>query len=338
MKKILKIILGPKNFEKLRVFLNRKILKYYYKKNFLEDYNLFIEQSTVFNKDNYNKIETHIILNYHSIEKGFLHDNLRLGFAKAKIIETIQLLKNNLVKDSLNNSQIRAAAMCLVKYYELHQEKKYDLSSYFSEKEYHFFKTFALEDKKPVIEKSADSYFEKVQSNFYDFSYSRNSIRHFSGELIPEETMLQVINLARNAPSVCNRQGSKVYLVQNIEKVKKLLEVQGGLAGFMDNINQVLVLTVNRNFYYAIGERNQMFIDGGAFLMNLLYSLHYNKIAACPAHWAYEHKKDDSVRDIIGMTESEKIMCLIAIGKPKEKFTVTLSQRRLETELLSIVN
>ena len=81
-----------------------------------------------------------------------------------------------------------------------------------------------------------------------------------------------------------------------------------------------------------------MFIDGGAFLMNLLYSLHYYKIAACPAHWAYEHTKDDNVRDIIGMTDSEKIMCLIAIGKPKEKFAVTLSQRRQENELLSIVN
>ena len=99
MKKILKIIIGKKNFEKLRDFLNRQILEYYYKKDFIEDYKLFIKQSTVFTKDNYNKIETHIILNYHSIEKGFLHENLRLGFAKAKIVDTINLLKSHLVKN-----------------------------------------------------------------------------------------------------------------------------------------------------------------------------------------------------------------------------------------------
>lgn len=338
MKKLIRILLiyllGTKNFNYLKQYLNNRILNYHYRKSYLNDYKLFKRDATMVKKDNFRKIETHIILNYHSLEKGLLHDNLRLGFGRLKVIELIEYLQSYEVKAHLNESQITAACLVLKKYFEIHQENNFNISDYYTKENYEFFKIHSIKKMNPVIEKTKNIFFNKKNENFYDFSFSRNSVRHYSGELISKDKIKDVISLARNAPSVCNRQGSRVYLVEDSKKVDKLLQIQGGLQGFMKNINQVLVITGDRNGYYAIGERNQLFVDGGLFIMNLLYALHHYEVAACPAHWCYEDSVDDKVRELLGMKDSEKIISLITIGKPTDKFKVTLSLRRDTSEIL----
>jgi nitroreductase len=335
--KILNFFLGKKKFNELKNFLNKRILNYYYRKSFLTDYKLFKRDATMIKKDNFRKIETHIILNYHSLEKGLLYENMRLGFGRVKVIELIEYLSLHEVKMHMNESQIKATCLVLKKYYEIHLENNFDISEFFSKEDYEYFKKHSIENLNPVIEKSKELFFKKNSDNFHDFSFSRNSVRHYSGELVPLKTMENVISLARNAPSVCNRQGSRVYLVQDKDKVEKLLQIQGGLQGFTKNINQVLAVTGDRNGYYAIGERNQLFVDGGLFIMNLLYALHFYKVAACPAHWCYENSVDDKVRDMLGMKDSEKIISLITIGVPTDKFKVTLSLRRNVSEILKVI-
>lgn len=81
-----------------------------------------------------------------------------------------------------------------------------------------------------------------------------------------------------------------------------------------------------------------MYIDGGIYLMNLLYALHYYDIAACPAHWGMPTTADKKSQKIIGLNDSEKIICLIAIGKPIEEFKTTLSLRRPHNENLNIID
>jgi nitroreductase len=93
----------------------------------------------------------------------------------------------------------------------------------------------------------------------------------------------------------------------------------------------------DRNYYYSIGERNQLYIDGGVFLMNLLYALHYYKIGACPAHWGFNYKQDKEIQKELNLSGSEKVICLIPIGIPKEEFKTTLSLRRKNEEILKIV-
>ncbi|MGM0934484.1 MAG: nitroreductase family protein [Bacteroidota bacterium] len=334
---LMRLIIGKNRFNRLRNSLNEKILKYYRLKNFISDYHLFEEHSTIQNKDTLSKKETHIILNYHSLEKGFLHDNLKLRFGKIKVIELLELLKDQEVNRHINRSQFKAACLVLKQYFEKHKEMNCDISDYFSEDDYLFVKNNSIGELKPIVENTSKTYFENNDSKFSDFSFSRKSVRHYTGDIIPTTVIQDVIGIARNSPSVCNRQGSRVYLVEDKKKIHKLLEVQGGLAGFFDNINQVLVVTGDRNSYYTIGERNQLFVDGGLFLMNLLYSLHFHKIAACPAHWCYPDSVDEQVRNLIGMKKSEKIICLVTIGIPPEKFNVTLSLRRDAEELLKIV-
>jgi nitroreductase len=129
-----------------------------------------------------------------------------------------------------------------------------------------------------------------------------------------------------------------VNLVDNKKKIDDILMIQGGLKGYSEKLSQLIVLTSDRNYFYSIGERYQLYIDGGIYLMNLLYALHYYEIAACPAHWGMPIESDKKVEKILGLNESEKIICLIAIGKPVAEFKTTLSTRRTCAENLHLVN
>lgn len=291
----------------------------------------------VFRQNTFNKTESKIILHYHSLEKGFLHADFRYRFAEDRVKELIQLLKNKEVTEHNKKTQISAAYLSICKYYERHLESNIDISDYYTRSDYELFKKKSVLNINCTIDYKKSTYFEYINDNFLNFSNSRASVRSFTGKKIPFETIYKVIELAKNAPSVCNRQPTKVYYTDNIEKIKTILEIQGGLRGYTDGIVQLLIVVSDRNYFYSIGERNQLYVDGGIFIMNLLYALHYYEIAACPAHWGHNYSKDRQIQKEVYLSDSEKVICLIPIGIPKENFKTTLSLRRNNNEVLKII-
>jgi len=225
--------------------------------------------------------------------------------------------------------------MC--KYYERHEKNNIDISDFFNRKDYELFKGLSTLNIDITKNHNQTSYFANVGSNFENFSKSRSSVRSFTGEMVSLETINKVIELAKNAPSVCNRQPTKVYYVESKEKVDKVLSIQGGLTGYSSEINQLLVVVSDRNYFYSVGEKNQLYVDGGIFLMNLLYALHFYKIGACPAHWGHNYEKDIEIQKEIDLSDSEKVICVVPIGIPKKEFKTTLSLRRSNDEILRIV-
>jgi nitroreductase len=333
-KNIIKKLLGANNIQRISFARKKRALK----KNFSADYRLYKKHSSVFNKDAYNKIESEITLRYHSIEKGFLHSPIRYRFAKKRVEELLDYLKFKEVDSHIKEVQIQSAILNLCAYYEIHYENKIKISDYFTKEDYEELKKKLITDLKPVKHHTSSDYFKYRRSDFNQFSLSRCSVREYSGEKISIDVFNKVVELANHAPTVCNRQGISVILVDNKEKLDEILLIQGGLKGYSDNLSQLIVLTSDRNYFYSIGERYQLYIDGGIYLMNLLYALHYYEIAACPAHWGMPVEADTKVQKIIGLNESEKIICLIAVGKPVSNFKTTLSLRRPYNENFRIID
>lgn len=308
--------------------------------NYIGDFRKYWKFSTVSGLNSIANKECQLILNYHSIEKGLLFYPIKLKFGKEKILNMHYYLNDLEIKSNIQKSQIFIAYNVAIEYYEFHQEKRIDISDYYTEIQYQNYKNLVKDVG--IVYKSgkvscSKKDFYKDSNDFYDFSFSRKSIRSFTGEMIDYNTINQVVHLANNAPSVCNRQASKVYLVENKELVEFCLELQGGLTGYTEKINQILILTSNREYFYSVGERNQLYIDGGIYLMNLLYSLHYYKIACCPANWGKSIDMDNKIREKIKIKESEQIICIVAIGIATENFNVTLSYRRHPDEVLEVI-
>lgn len=307
-------------------------------KNMLIDMVFYYKYSIIVGVKTYNQVEAAIILQYHAVEKGFLHEKFKFRFGKDRINSLIYLLKLGCIdNEKKETTQIQAALLGLCKYYEIHKENFIDISDYYTETDYIYFKSLLKIDDQIISTKSKTEYFKNKDDHFKSFASSRKSVRKFTGEIIPHETIYEVIELAKSAPSVCNRQPVKVYLIQNKNIINTIFSIQGGLNGFTENVNQLIVLTCDRSYYYSVGERNQLYIDGGIFLMNLLYSLHYYGIGTCSAHWAMTNIEDIKIQKLINLNKSEKVICIISIGIPIEPVTTTLSKRRDITEILKII-
>lgn len=332
MKSLVKKILGNKFYYYLvDIFL--------YIRNFIDlinntfnDFSLFFKYSTVFSKKSLNKIESQIILDYHSVEKGLLFYKKKPRFAKNRIISLNKNLNKSIVLENSNRSQILVAYKIMCEYYEHHLKEGIEIKDYFKEESYTLYKEIL--DKSydsnfsGAIEFDKNTFYNEIPNDFYNFSFSRRSVRSFTGELIPDEQLLNALKLAGNSPSVCNRQSSKVYLIQDKSKIDEMLKIQGGFTGYSEKVRQLLILTSDRNYFYTVGERNQFYIDGGIFLMNLLYSLHFFQIGNCPANWGKTVKDEKKFGKLINIPKNEKIICLIPIGLVTDSFKVCLSERR----------
>ena len=61
--------------------------------------------------------------------------------------------------------------------------------------------------------------------------------------------------------------------------------------------------------------------------MNLLYSLHFNKVAACPLNCYMSKSKEKEVKKIAHIPKSEKLVIMISCGKPKNDLKSAFSER-----------
>ena len=88
----------------------------------------------------------------------------------------------------------------------------------------------------------------------------------------------------------------------------------------------------------GIAERYQVYIDGGMYAMNLLYALHYNQIAACILNCSHTPEKDELLRNICGIKDSENFIAMIACGIPPERFKIAISRRYERSDTNNIID
>ncbi len=296
----------------------------------------YLQHSSLLKVDTFEKIESLIIIKYHSLEKGFTNNKIKYKFGRQVVIDLLSLIKKVELSENYNRSQISAAVNVLCKYYDFHNKNSIDISNFYCFDDYKFLKKFLSASN--LITEFNKNYFSNSNERFDVFSKSRKSVRSFKSEIIKLSRVKMAIDLASNAPSVCNRQSTSVYYTENIIKINSVFAIQQGLRGFDEGVKQLLVVTTNINYFHFITEKNQPYIDGGIFLMNLLYSLHFYEIAACPAHWCLDIACDKKIRNLLNIKDSEKIISLIAIGNPNDIFETTPSIRRSVSEIFKIAN
>lgn len=307
--------------------------------NYFYDFLVFVKYSGVFSSNSEGKILAKLIFNYHSIEKGLINEQIRYRFGERKIKRIFQLIEIwNRNKFDTSNSQFVAVCSVLVKYYDIHKENNIDISDIISDDNYKFIKLNSKQNIGGILSFEYSNYFSKKNADFGEFSGSRHSVRHFADKKIPLSVIENVVNLSRNAPSVCNRQSVVVHFVDNKQIVMKVLNVQSGLNATSDMVQQILIITSSVSSFVSPVERNQMFVDGGIFLQNTLYALHYYGIAACALNWSKPFFYENRVRKYINIHHKERIIAVIAIGYPKEQFKVPFSKRKEVSEILHVIN
>jgi nitroreductase len=297
----------------------------------------YIKFSSTYNSDTEKKLLGRIVVHYHVLEKGLSYENMRLGFGVPVALGLVDLLKTYLIKD-YDTSKLQFVVGCSVlsKYLKENEKKgvrfddvrssiDFDLERYCD----------AFLGGSKVITK--DEILNSANIDFKSFFNSRHSIREFSSEDVSVEKILQAVDIARKYPSVCNRQAIKVYLVTSDDLVKKCLKHQNGNRGFGEKINKLAIIVGDFGLFSDGSERNQVYIDGGIYLMGFLLAIHSQGLGAVALNWSMSRSDDINFRSLGIIKDNETIISFVGMGNLNAENKVPMSVRDNLSDVLTVV-
>lgn len=277
-------------------------------------------------------LQSKIISLYHVIEKGLIMPKPRLGFGKDRIELLIKLLKLYDYKYiSSNNIHFNSSIKVLKSYVDLHQNSKINTN---------YIKDFL--DLYPTDKNINGGYFnldlnifnKKSKGNFSELCEARNSMRNFSNEPVCENDIKDAIKLAQLSPSTCNRQSSRVYIINDKIVMEKVLKLQAGSRGFSEKIDKLLMICYDIKSYQGSGDRNSGYIDSSLFAMSLIYALTFKGIGTISLNWSKSKESDIQIRKIINIRKSHNIIFFIGLGNLNKTTKVAVSTRHNIDDIL----
>lgn len=319
-------------------FLN----KYYLYRNseeskdyYLHDAKVFIE-STYLNKEKH-RILARITMHCHSIEKGLTFNERKYGFGQERMNILIADILSYIKKFGTDN-ELKKIIQVIAEYRHFHLNKEELLDDALLIRITKLLELFPdISVNKIQLDYSASEYFSDQSSSFDKFSNSRHSVRNFNSTPVSIQTIIDSVKLAQNAPSSCNRQPSRVYIVENKETIKEIFKLQGGNRGFGHLVDKLIIITGYLGVYNDVTERNTVYIDTGIFTLNLAYSLHFYNIAACILNWSASLPKDERLHLMLNIPYNEAISTLIACGNTNNDFKVCNSSKLEYPSIIKII-
>lgn len=277
-----------------------------------------------------------LIVSIHSIEKGLSFKVKKKGFGEEKATKIVTLLK-----EYIDN---KYPTDCFAVY-----ETIAILESYFFEKR-------KRQEYLPVLEEILSLCKSKVigdnyciggtkSLHFEDFKMDNmqianhlfsttRSIRNYNkSKPMTETEILNVIEMARMAPSACNRQPVKVYYTLNEEKNRMLSSIVPGNKGFSDAVPYFMVVTSSKS-YFGIFEYNQWYVDGGIFLGYLRLAFHSHNIGSIIFQWG-KTANEKKLRALCHIPQCESIVAIVGFGHYAAETTVIQAQRKSIKEYTS---
>lgn len=327
IKILLKFFLPKRIFDLLKRKGNNYKRKKELKKAYRYDWKQYRKYSNSFFSDSATKLIGEIIKAYHVIEKGLTMPEVRFGFGQQKIIELTEYCNRYIREYGTEEEQLQHAVQVIFEYKLFHNNHNFKLEEE-TDRVIEQLKIDSINSNKSTqIEMTKSDYFKYSVSSFPKFAISRTSVRNYTNENISLEKILKSLDLAKKTPSACNRQSWRTYVYTDRDQIDNILKVQAGNRGFGHLTNKLIVICAELGLFSRAYERNQAFIDGGMYAMNVLYTLHYEEIATCILNCSTTPDRDISLRKLTNIKQSEVFIAMIACGIPPENFKIAYSKR-----------
>ena len=296
---------------------------------FRYDERQFMENAGALHLDRRAAARAEIVMGYHVLEKGLTMPRRRLGFGKGAVVRLVNLVDSFEKRFGKDDPQVRHAVGVLRAYRELHRETSDSMPRLDA--------FLAAHPEVPAADEThvkRSDFFAAKDAPFPQFAASRHVCRHFAGP-VPRETIESAVAVALTAPSACNRQHARVHVVDDPGLRDRLFAAQGGTRGFGADADKVLVVTSDLSAVRWGWERHDCYVNGGIFVMNLCYALHYFGVAHCILHWSVSPEVDREAHGFLGIPSNEAIVQVIACGMPPDEFDVAASPRLAVSDALT---
>ncbi len=278
-----------------------------------------------------------LIRNTHSMEKGLSISEPRLGFGHQKqqeMMTQIQLLWNN--QSVYRQEACRMALGALSDYIRFHKERN------FSDEVCSRIEAFLKEYPVDEFELAGGTIRIKREELKFDteeiesFFRSRHSVRDFDGTPVNEDLLEKALVLAQKAPSACNRQGVRAYVLSH-EKSRELSGKLTGIGGFAEDVDRFIIIT-GKTSAYRPDEIDQYIVSASIYAAYLTLTLHLYGIAACVVQRNLLYSKSwGSIQARFGIPEDEQCVCVVSVGNYKDITDVPASHRLSSEEVIRFI-
>jgi nitroreductase len=143
-----------------------------------------------------------------------------------------------------------------------------------------------------------------------DVIRTRRSIRRYTGDPVSEEDINRILEAGRWAPSASNNQPWKFIVLRSPEVRKKLAATLAWGKFISQAVLGIAVVIDETASTHAVE-------DGAAATQNMLLESHSLGLGAC---WigTYGSPHEASARKVLNVPEDERLLSVIAIGRPAE--------------------
>jgi nitroreductase len=260
-----------------------------------------------------------LMFHSHAIEKGLSRSDFRGGFGKIAVPALAKEMNSWLAAGrDLEDQFFKSAASVMHSYFDRHARLNVNVIEFRELFDAAILELIARAEPHHGGVLSAGSTREaKVDSpadrSFLDVVYGRRSVREFTSKPVTNDEIQRAVQIAMQAPSVCNRQAARVHQFEDAGAIRAALELQGGFGGYKMPPKLLLVTSDLTAFLFA-AERNQAFVDGGLFMMTLLLGLQQVGLGSCCLNTAMGTERETAIRKILGIPETEVFISFIAVG------------------------
>jgi nitroreductase len=170
---------------------------------------------------------------------------------------------------------------------------------------------------------------------FKSLALNRKSIRRYEQRPLPREVIDKAVDVARFAPSACNRQPFEIRVYDEREMIDALGSLAGGAKDLYQNYPCLLVLVGRLRAFPKESDRHIIYIDASLAAMSLILAFETLGVGSCVVNWPDIPDKDAAVNAAMGLDPDERVVMMISAGFEDREGEVCWSQRKPIEEIRS---
>jgi nitroreductase len=262
--------------------------------------------------------------NVHRLEKGLIMKPRRETFALDYIDETVACYLMAVNEGSISDQELKWARDVIREYFRV-----VDTVELAALREVFFADSSVSEVSNYLPYSSSDSQNSDVSyQQLRQLFLQRRSRRWFQQDEVDSELIDKAISMASLAPSACNRQPYYFKVFNDREKIKGVSKLAMGTSGFHHNIPCLLAVIGDLSAYPEERDRHVIYIDAGLASMQLMLAVETMGLGSCPINWPDVEKRERKISKAISLKSHEKVIMLIAVGKPDPDGGIPFSQKK----------
>jgi len=283
-------------------------------------------------------LDTHIFTlrrNIHRLEKGLIMRPRRLVYAEDYILETTHVFKKLVGNEANHESELCSWAKDVMGEYFSVVEDTDTIAQARSVYAKICRADSERSNQRMIPQKAGEKNSPVCLDDLLKLVRQRKSVRWFLPDSVHRDCIDAAINVARHAPSACNRQPFQFRVIDKPDLLKDIVSLPMGTGGFASNIPCLVVVIGNLGAFPEERDRHIIYIDASLSTMLFQLALETQGIGSCALNWPEIDWKEAQCTKLLALDKGQRPVMLLAVGYPDPEGLVPYSQKKSVDQLRS---